>query len=63
MPGRIKKVNGYRVTWGGKVKAKRTTKKKGKRLLNLLRGIKHGWKPTGRPARDIRKRKKKARMR
>lgn len=26
------------------------------RAVNLLRGVKHGWKPTGAPARDVRKR-------
>lgn len=59
MPVKIKKVNGYKVTHGGKVSAKKTTKKKAKRQANLLRGVRHGWKPTGKPARDIRKKKKK----
>ena len=27
---------------------------KAKRALNLLRGIEHGWEPTGQPARDTR---------
>lgn len=31
---------------------------KAKRAMNLLRGVEHGWRPTGEPARDIRKRKK-----
>jgi len=51
MPGEVAKIDGYRTTWGGKVTAKRTTKKKGQSQLNLLRGIEHGWKPTGAPAR------------
>lgn len=51
MPVKIRKVDGYRVTHGGKVSAKRTTATKAKRQANLLRGIEHGWKPTGKPAR------------
>ena len=51
MPVRVRKVNGYRVTHGGKVSAKGTTKKKAQRQANLLRGAAHGWKPTGRKAR------------
>jgi len=51
MPVNIKKVDGYRVTHGGKVSAKKTTKKKAKRQANLLRAIAHGWKPTGKTAR------------
>lgn len=59
MPVKIKKVNGYRVSTPGGVKAKRTTKTKAKRQARLLRGVKHGWKPTGKPARTARKRKKR----
>ena len=59
MPVKIKKVNGYRVTHGGKVSAKGTTKTKAKRQANLLRAVAHGWKPTGKPARGSRKRKRK----
>ena len=51
MPVKIKKVDGYRVTHEGKVSAKSTTKTKAKRQANLLRGVAHGWKPTGKPAR------------
>ena len=57
MPVKIRKVDGYRVTHGGKVSAKRTTAAKAKRQANLLRGIKHGWKPTGKPARKRKKKK------
>jgi len=57
MPVKITKVNGYRVSTPGGVKAKKTTKKKAQRLANLLRGIEHGWRPTGKPARDKRKKK------
>jgi hypothetical protein len=50
MPGSMRKVkDGYRVTWGGKVKAKHTTKAKAERQLRLLRGIEHGMKPKPRP--------------
>ncbi len=50
MPVKIKKLKGgkYRVTHGGKVSAKHTTKAKAKRQGNLLRAVAHGWKPTGR---------------
>ena len=40
-----------RVSTSGGVKAKATTPAKAERLTNLLRGIEHGWKPTGKPAR------------
>lgn len=40
-----------RVTTPGGVKAKATTPAKARRQANLLRGIEHGWKPTGRKAR------------
>lgn len=52
MPVKIRKVDGYRVTHDGKVSAKRTTKKKAQRQANLLRAIEHGWEPTGKPARN-----------
>ncbi len=48
MPVKITKTNGkYKVTHGGKVSAKGTTKAKAKAQANLLRGVAHGWKPTG----------------
>lgn len=50
MPVKVKKVDGYRVSTPGGVKAKRTTKKKAEAQANLLRGVKHGWKPTEKPA-------------
>jgi len=58
MPGRVTKVDGFRVRWGGKTKAKRTTRAKADAQLNLLRAKEHNpkWKPTGKPAR---KRKRK----
>lgn len=38
----------YRVSHGGKVSAKSTTRRKAARQANLLRGLAHGWRPTGR---------------
>lgn len=46
MPVKIKKVDGYRVTHGGKVSAKRTTLEKAMRQKTLLYAISHGWTPT-----------------
>lgn len=57
MPVRMRKLPGGKVqvrTPGG-VKAKGTTPTKAKRQANLLRGVEHGWKPTGKPARKKRK--------
>ena len=49
MPVRIRKTkSGYRVTDGGKVTAKGTTKRKAGRQAALLRGLSFGWKPTRR---------------
>ena len=49
MPVKIKKTKkGYRVSTPGGVKAKHTTKKKAQAQARLLRGVEHGWKPTGR---------------
>lgn len=58
MPVKVRKVDGYRVSTPGGVKAKHTTKTKAKRQARLLRGVEHGWKPTGKKTRDLRKRKK-----
>jgi len=58
MPVKTKKVDGYQVSTPGGVKAKHTTKKKAQRQANLLRAVEHGWKPTGEPARDVRKKKR-----
>lgn len=55
MPVKVTKTDGYRVTHGGKVSAKKTTKAKAKAQANLLRGIAHGWHPTGKPARKKKK--------
>ncbi len=51
MPGKIVKTDGYSTFWGGKRVAKRTTRAKAERQINLLRAVEHGWKPTGKPAR------------
>ena len=50
MPYAMRKVDGYKVTSPHGVKAKKTTKRKGQAQLNLLRAVKHGWKPTGKKA-------------
>ncbi len=57
MPVKISKVDGYQVKHGGKVSAKHTTKAKAQKQSNLLRGIEHGWKPTGKKARAKGKKK------
>lgn len=57
MPVKIRKVDGYRVSTPSGVKAKSTTKTKAKRQASLLRGVEHGWKPTGKPARGSRQKK------
>lgn len=46
MPVTVKKVNGYRVSTPGGVKAKNTTKKKAESQKRLLNAVEHGWKPT-----------------
>ncbi|GAI05548.1 unnamed protein product [marine sediment metagenome] len=53
MPVSIKKVDGYRVSTPGGVKAKSTTKAKAKRQKRLLHAIDRGWKPTGKKAQDL----------
>lgn len=45
MPVRIRKVDGYRVSTPGGVKAKETTKKKAHAQRRLLQGIEHGMVP------------------
>ena len=54
-PVKVTKTDGYKVTHGGKVSAKKTTKAKATAQANLLRGIEHGWRPTGAKARAKRK--------
>lgn len=55
MPVKIRKVDGYQVRTPSGVKAKHTTKAKAKAQANLLRGIEHGWHPTGAKARKKKK--------
>lgn len=50
MPVTIRKVDGFRVSTPGGVKAKGTTKAKAEAQARLLRGVEHGFKPTGKPA-------------
>ena len=57
-PVKVRKVDGYRVSHGGKVSAKQTTEAKAEAQRRLLEGVAHGWKPTGKKAR-IRVKKKK----
>lgn len=42
------KGGGYRVRWGGKTRAKKTSKAKADAQLRLLRTIEHGYKPKSR---------------
>jgi len=55
MPVKISKVKGgYRVSTPHGTKAKSTSRRKAEAQANLLRGVEHGWKPTGKPARKRR---------
>ena len=49
MPVKTRKLPGgkVRVSTPGGVKSKATTPAKAKRQANLLRGVEHGWVPTG----------------
>ena len=51
MPVKIRKVDGYRVSTPGGVKAKSTTKAKAEAQARLLRGVERGWTPTGKKKR------------
>jgi len=51
MPVTVKKIDGYRVSTPGGVKAKNTTKRKAMAQKRLLNAAEHGWKPTGKSAR------------
>ena len=56
MPVKVTKTDHkYQVKHGGKTSAKSTTKAKAEAQANLLRGVEHGWKPTGKPAKSKRK--------
>ena len=58
MPVKVKKVDGYQVSHGGKVSAKKTTRAKAQAQANLLRAVEHGWEPTGKPVAKKRAKKK-----
>jgi hypothetical protein len=48
MPVKITKTDGkFKVSTPGGIKAKGTTLAKAKAQSRLLRGVEHGWKPTG----------------
>jgi len=51
MPVKVRKVDGYRVSTPGGVKAKHTTKAKAHAQKRLLNAVEHGWKPTGKKKR------------
>ena len=47
MPVKVEKTNGYRVTHGRKVSAKKTSKKKAMAQARLLNAVEHtDWRPT-----------------
>ena len=50
MPVSVRKVNGYRVTHGGKVSAKSTSARNAMAQKRLLLAVRHGWKPSGQKA-------------
>lgn len=47
MPVKVTKVDGYKVSTPHGTKAKSTTYQKAQKQASLLRGIEHGWRPTG----------------
>jgi hypothetical protein len=49
MPEKVTKTKGgkYRVSTPGGTTAKGTTKEKAEAQVRLLRGVEHGWRPTG----------------
>lgn len=58
MPVSISKTDGgVSVRTPGGVKAKNTTPEKARRQKRLLLAVEHGWKPTGKPAMDIKNKK------
>jgi len=58
MPVKVKKTDGYQVSTPGGVKAKGTTFQKAQAQAALLRGVEHGWKPTGKKKARTYKRKR-----
>ena len=57
MPVKVRKVNGYRVSTPGGVKAKNTTKAKAKKQARLIRAVKHGYDLTKKKRMNLKKRK------
>jgi len=55
MPYKTRKVDGHQVknVETGRVHAKNTSKAKAQAQTNLLRGVEHGWKPTGKKAQKV----------
>lgn len=48
MPYKMRKVKGgYKVTSPHGTKAKKTSKAKAEAQMRLLRGVDHGWRPSG----------------
>lgn len=55
MPATVRKVKGgYQVRTPNRVHARRTTKAKAEAQKRLLNTVEHGFKPTGRPAKEKR---------
>jgi len=46
-PVKVRKVDGYEVSTPSGVKAKSTTHQKAQAQASLIRGLEHGFKPTG----------------
>lgn len=59
MPYKRKEKTIYKKVDGLKKKQKCKSIAKAKRAMNLLRGVEHGWKPTGKKARTSRRRKRR----
>lgn len=59
MPYKRKGKTVYKKVNGLKKKGKAKSTAKAKAYMNLLRGVEHGWKPTGKKARASRKKKSK----
>ncbi len=59
MPYKLTRVDGYKVTSPHGTKAKKTTKRKAEAQVRLLRGVEHGWKPTGKPMKKLYRKRSK----
>ena len=58
MPVKLEKTNGFKVSTLGGVKAKNTTRAKAEAQARLLRGVEHGFQPTGNERRNTRQGRK-----